>query len=507
MRRHAFLKYSLLHSRDAMAWGTALLSLALLLWLLSHGLVTLVAALFLVSVLFVTSVISKPFAICLTLAYLFLLGDIRRIFGMLIGFPELDPLLLVGPIISILLALPLLLRLRLKDPLSKATLALMAVMFLEIFNPHQGSITVGLGGAMFYVVPLLWFWIGREYGNNVLVERLMYKVTIPLAVGAGLLGLWQSYVGFLPWESAWMKHVSSTYTVMNLAGGFIRSFGFSVNVTEYADLLLVGAVCTLAAFFAGRRAYGLLFPFLGVMLFLAASRTAIVRLLFAVAAAWALSSKAGKGWAVRLPLALAIGFGLLAFSLSQISSGGSGKDKDAASASTEHQVQGLEHPLDSKRSTAGVHASMFLGGFTKALSYPIGYGLGSVTLGAPKLGSDDNKGGSTEVDISDAFVSMGIVGGVLYLYTIYLVVRQALAFGRIAPRYIGLPAVAILAALVGSWIANGQYGIGPLVWFVIGFISRDSYRGIVRAPRKKTISSVQASSPPAESVASRATYL
>jgi hypothetical protein len=483
MGRNTTLRYPVVLSQDALAWSTALLSLAALLWLLLHGLFTPLAFLILVALLVVASIINKALAICLTFAFLFALGDIRRIVSMLTGFPELDPLLLVGPIISILLALPILLRLRLNDSLSKATLALMAVMLIEVVNPRQGSITVGLAGAMFYLVPLLWFWIGREYGTNELLETVIYRVVIPLAVVAGALGLWQTYVGFLPWESAWVKHVSSTYIALHLTGGFIRAFGFSVNSVEYIDLLLVASTCVLAAFFAGRRAYGLLFPALSVVLFLASSRAAIIRLLFALAAAWALSSKGGKGWAVRLPFAFAICVGLLAFALSQVSSG---NQKTAAGASAEHQVEGLEHPLDSKHSTAGMHASMFLMGFTKGFSYPIGYGLGSVTMGASKLGTDSTIGGSTEIDVSDAFVSMGIVGGLLYLYTIYLVLRQALVFGRTAPKYLGLPALGILAALGGSWIAVGQYGIGPLVWFVIGSLSRYGSQGVVRTRRSAT---------------------
>jgi hypothetical protein len=337
---------------------------------------------------------------------------------------------------------------------------------------------------MFYVIPLLWFWIGREYGTDKLLGALIYKVVVPLAVLAAVLGVCQTYVGFLPWESAWITQVGPSYHALNVGGGFIRPFGFSVNSVEYTNLLLVASVSVLAAFFAGRLRYGLLFPGLVVALFLASSRASMVKLLFAVAAAWALSSKRGKGWALRLAFALAVGIGLAAFALSQLSSGSSGTEKSAAGYSTDHQLEGLQHPLDSKHSTAGLHTTMFLGGFITGFTNPIGYGLGVTTLGSGRLGGDETITGSSEVDISDAFISMGIIGGLLYLYTIFLIVRQALAFGSTAPKYLGLPALAILAAMGGGWIALGQYGIGPLVWLVIGVLSRHS--AISRMPFRRT---------------------
>jgi hypothetical protein len=442
-------------------------------WLLLHGQMNTLAAIFAFMSLLIASVLDKPFAIRLTLIYLFLLGDIRRIIGWLVGFAPLDPMLLVGPAISALLVLPLLLRLRLTDGLSKAVFALMTIMALEIVNPRQGPIAVGVSGAIFYLVPLLWFWLGRRYGADSLLHALIYRVVIPMGVLAALLGLAQTYIGFLPWEKAWITAVAANYQALNLGNGFIRSFGFSVNSVEFIDLLLVSSTCTVAAFFSGKRSYGLLLPLLLVALFLASSRTAIIRLLFAMAASWALSSKGGKGWTLRLIIALAVGVGVLAFSLSHVSTeSGKAGQSSAASSSAQHQLQGLEHPLDSKYSTAGLHVQMFVGGIVRGFKYPIGNGLGSTTLGAGKFGGDASASGSSEVDISDAYISLGVIGGTVYLCTILMVLRQAIRFGRSASKSLALPTIGILAALVGSWIALGQYAISPLVWFLIGVLSR-----------------------------------
>uniref|UniRef100_UPI001C206BD3 hypothetical protein n=1 Tax=Granulicella sp. S156 TaxID=1747224 RepID=UPI001C206BD3 len=66
----------------------------------------------------------------------------------------------------------------------------------------------------------------------------------------------------------------------------------------------------------------------------------------------------------------------------------------------------------------------------------------------------------------------------LYLATIFLVIKSAIRFGRTAPKYLGLPTIAILAAMGGAWIALGQYGMGPLLWFFIGAVARSADQGL-----------------------------
>jgi hypothetical protein len=214
-----------------------------------------------------------------------------------------------------------------------------------------------------------------------------------------------------------------------------------------------------------------------------------------MALSWAVSSKGGRGWAVRLPIALAIGFGFLALTLSQFASKGGAGANSAAGFSAQHQVEGLSHPLDSKHSTAGTHMALFTSGIEEGFTYPIGNGLGAVTLGS-KLGGEEGaaQGGSdtdattgtTEVDISDAFVSMGLVGGLLYLLIIAMIVHRAVQFGRTAPRYLGLPALGLLASMLGGWNALGQYAIGPLIWFVIGALAYNRGGSVVRPVTTRT---------------------
>ena len=174
---------------------------------------------------------------------------------MAFGQPAQDLLLLVGPAMAFVLAFPLLLKVRLKDNLSKAMLFLLVVMALEIFNPKQGGLSVGLSGAIFYIAPVLWFWVGRHYGSPAVVEKLIYRVIFPLAFLAALLGFLQTFIGFLPYEQAWIDIAAKSYTALHL-GGSIRAFGFSVSGTEYAVLLMFGVVGVAAAYFGSKQKMG-----------------------------------------------------------------------------------------------------------------------------------------------------------------------------------------------------------------------------------------------------------
>ncbi|MCU1321248.1 MAG: hypothetical protein JWM43_897 [Acidobacteriaceae bacterium] len=417
----------------------------------------------------------RTMGIVATFAFLLTLGDIRRILDTVApASAGLDLMLLVGPLFAVYLAIPLLLRLKVSDTLSKALLALMAIMIVEMFNPRQGSIVVGFSGALFYIIPIFWFWIARNYATDRMMFLLFYRVFLPIGILDGLLGVAQAYIGFFPWEKAWALKLGSQYIY---TAGHLRSFGFSTGASEFASTLLIASVCVMAAIFAGRRTYVLLLPILIAASILASSRGLIVKLLFASAMIWAVRSKGGRNWLPRLIFALVLGFGLTMYSASQAGGDDTGtttKKSTTAEIATQHVTKGLANPLEAKSSTAGVHWQIFVGGIVKGFTYPIGTGIGAVTLGAGKFTTGGATTGSSEVDISDAFITMGFVGGFLYLFIIYKVFRLAFLYVRKGSLIMSLAYVGCLAALFGGWLALGQYSTAPFVWFCIGSLVRKS---------------------------------
>jgi hypothetical protein len=454
-------------------WIGGLLFASILWFLMLHGQFNFLCAFIIASGLILVSLYDKAAAILLTLTYLFLMGDLRRILAVTVGQPAQDLLLLVGPIVAFVLAFPLLLRLRLSDGLSKAMLALLAVMALEIFNPKQGGLTVGLSGALFYIAPVLWFWLGRRYGSPAVVEKLLYLAIFPLSLLAALLGFVQTFVGFLPYEQAWIDVASKTYTALYI-GGSIRPFGFSVSGTEYAVLLMLGAVGVAAAYFGSRPKWAVIFPILITGVVLASGRTAVIRVIFTLAFVWTFR----KGQRLRpkkLLLLLSftllglVGVVLIASRFGTPDAGPSAKNSVVNDALA-HQAGGLAHPLDPRYSTAGLHGGMLWSGILEGFTYPIGHGLGSTTEAATKFGGDTDTG-SSELDISDMFIGLGLIGGLLYLYIVVSAMRRSLEYLQTVRLSVSLPVAALLISSLGSWLIGGQYSTSALMLFLVGALS------------------------------------
>lgn len=455
---------------ESVMWIGGLLCASVLWFLMLQGQFNFLCAFILASGLILISLFDKPAALLLTLTYLILMGDLRRILAVAVGQPAQDLLLLVGPVVAFVLAVPVLFRLRLKDGLSKAMLALLAVMALEIFNPKQGGLTVGLSGAIFYIAPVLWFWLGRHFGSPVVVEKLIYLVLFPLSLLAALLGFVQTFVGFLPYEQAWINVASKTYSALYV-GGSIRPFGFSVSGTEYAVLLMLGAVGVAAAYFGSKRKWTLIFPILIAGVILASGRTAVIRVIITLAFIWTVRKgqrlSTSKVFSLLIfALVGLVGVVLIASRFTVPDAGPSGKNS-AVNDVLAHQAGGLAHPLDPRYSTASLHGGMFLSGILQGFTYPIGHGLGSTTDAATKFGGETDTG-SSELDVSDMFIALGLIGGLLYLYIVIRALGQAMTYLQTVRLGISLPVVAVLICSLGSWLIGGQYSTSAFLFFLVG---------------------------------------
>ncbi len=450
-------------------WLTGIGFLIPAVYLFFHDQLRFLSALMILFVLILLWMRDRTLGICGAVAFLLFLGDIRRIMDEVSPAPAgLDVFLLLGPIMAMGLALPLLLRLKVSDSISRAVLALMAIMFLEIFNPRQGSLAVGVGGALFFIVPLLWFWIARHYANDRMMYTLLYKVCLPIGILDAMLGIVQTYIGFFPWEKEWAVKMGPQGM---FSTGHLRAFGFSTSALEFSSTMIIAAVIIVAALFAGRRAYVLLLPILLAASIIASSRGLIVKLVFAIAVMWAIRNRGGKNWVPRFLFALIVGFGLTYYSASHAQSDDTPQPstrRTTAQMATEHLTQGLSDPA---HSTATLHWQIFYLGIWKGFTYPIGRGLGATTLAAGKFSEGESHEHSSEIDISDTFISLGFVGGFIYVFIIFQTLRAAFRYLRSGPHLLSFAYIGILSALFGSWISLGQYAIAPVVWFCIGSLA------------------------------------
>jgi hypothetical protein len=428
-----------------------------------HGQAVLFAFLLLV---FGSLALVRPVAaIPAVLVFLAVLGEVRRYVGSVFGFAGADPLLLIGPAAAALLLVRPLMGNRVgpDTTLSKWILALMVWMAVQMFNPAQGGVAVGLAGALFYLVPLLWYWIGKAYATCALVEFIAFRVVLPVAVGASLLGLYQAFFGLLPFEQAWVE--ASDYAAL-WVGSRVRPFSFFTAASEYGNYLALAIVLTWAGWLRGRCAPMLGLPLLAVALFVASMRASIVVTLFTLAALWAAQGRSRAVWLPRLGLALAIGMAGLIFTLVQIDHSSFGEETRDLVA---HQAQGLLNPLDPEHSTALDHWALLGSGFIEGIKHPLGMGLGSTTLAAAKFGGG---GFSTEVDISNVMVSLGVPGGMIYGIIIITILLTAARYWLQARSLAGLLILGALVVTFRGWLIGGEYSVAALIWFLIGALDR-----------------------------------
>jgi hypothetical protein len=446
--------------------------LLIVLWgMLIAGQVNLLCTVVIAIPLLLLAVYDKESAVLWTLVYLILLGDIRRIIVQIAAPSTFDPLLLIAPAVTTVLVVPLLGSLKLREPLSKAVLGLLVIMGLEVLNPKQGSLSIGLSGAFFYIIPVMWFWIGRSLGSVALVETIIFRVVLPLGIIAGIFGLCQSFIGFLPYQQAWIAAVARTYTSLYV-GSSVRAFGFSVSAAEYATLVECSTALIVAAYFASRRLWMAALPILATALLLSGGRGLTIKLVVVLCVLW-IVRKGRLNPAKLIGMAVLGGLALLSLSLIAGHFAGSAdagqRGGSAAQEALMHQLGGLAHPFDKKYSSAGLHTNMVATGFLEGFTSPLGHGLGSTTFASRKFPADSDWG-SSELDFSDMFISLGLVGGLLYLGMAVFGVHAAFKYFRETKLSVGIPVLAILLATLGGWLIDGQYSTCSLVFFILGSV-------------------------------------
>lgn len=422
------------------------------------------------SVLFGLARSDMRVAILGLLVYLTFLGDLRRLLVPISGWSGNDPLLLVAPVVTLLLFAGAVIsrRISLDTPVAKLVALFMAFMTLQIFNPKQGGLLVGVAGAMLYLVPMLWFWIGRAFADRDLMRTWFFRVMPALALFAALMGLYQVFYGWLPYQLAWFRIAG--YSALGPTEDLLRSISIFPNLTEYIQYLGIAIIAGCAAAFKKRWDLLLLGFVLFAAIFLAGSRGPIVKVLLTVSILYTVQGRSIATWAPRLAVTLLLGGVLLIVGLTQ--AGEIASSGTIANDRVSHVFNRQSELLPSNTKDGGtvaIHSNLFWLGIKWGFQDPLGYGVGSTTLAAKKYGES---GGSTEKDLSDMFKSGGVIGGFLYLAILICVAIAAVRFWHTERSLLALTIVGILAFMGLSWLKPGAYVLTPLIWLTIGALDR-----------------------------------
>ena len=93
----------------------------------------------------------------------------------------------------------------------------------------------------------------------------------------------------------------------------------------------------------------------------------------------------------------------------------------------------------------------------------------ATTLAAAKYGGRVK---SSEFDVSNVFLSTGLVGGVLYVLVVALALLAAFRYWWRTRSLVALALLGILVVTFGAWLNGGQYAVAALAWFCIGALDR-----------------------------------
>jgi hypothetical protein len=424
----------------------------------AHLLLALVACLAVAGI----ALTSPRAAIVTILLVLPFLALARRLLILFDGWHRTDPLLLVTPFAAVLL-LQTGRRLGTRPgTVSKLVLGVLGLSLIESANPLGGSLRSGIVGLLFVAAPLLWFFVGRNIGDRRLV-RTVVAGTIAVALPIAFYGLSQTINGLNSWDAAWVG--SNGYGALQV-GDLLRGFGTFSSAAEYATYLGIAFIAVVALAFHRRIAPLLALPLLGYAIFLESSRGIVVILVgVTILLAGIRTRRLAASVAVMVVVVSGLWWAYKAYAPTLAT-----KAAQSGNALVIHQVGGLTHPLDQHQSTLGSHWSLLVNGFRSGLSHPLGLGTGATNIAGARFGG---VAAGTEVDVSNEFVSLGLLGGFMYLAIVFASLRHGLALYARRSDAIVFAVLGILLVTLGQWLNGGYYAVAPLLWFLIGWVERE----------------------------------
>src|SRR5712691_1952835 len=180
-------------------------------------------------------------------------GLVRRAQYLLVDYTSQDPIHVLTPIVT-LLAFALLLKsqglaLLKATPLAGWVSLLGLIYFAQTFNPQQGGLAVGLAGAMFNLVPLIWFYFGQSVKDEFITNAL--RLMVALGILTSLYGVYQLLFGYPGFEQYW---IDNTEFYNSIAVGHVeRSLATFSSAEEWGRYTEIGAIAAFGFAFGAKR--------------------------------------------------------------------------------------------------------------------------------------------------------------------------------------------------------------------------------------------------------------
>jgi hypothetical protein len=416
-------------------------------------------------------------------------GILRRLQYIFIEYSSQDPIHVLTPIVTIVALIAVLrvhrLRILHATPLAGWVSILAVIYLLEVLNPLQGGVLVGMSGAMFMFIPLLWFYFGQFVKADFITKVVRLMVVVGLVTS--LYGVYQLIFGYPAFEQYWINntefyssialgHVERALATFCSAEewgrytelGAIAAFGFAGGQSKLGKRmlwLLAGIILTGFVALTGQRAamFGLVF---GLLVLLMLGALTLRKAIFRVTA-------------LLLPM-------MLVFVLAQAPSVDemwSVDESEKVTAVLSHTQRGMLKPAGEESFQERVTNWTFL--LTEVIPFrPLGAGLGAGSLAEWRFSADADELPPIDSSILQHGITCGIAGMLLFVWIIsratWLSVK--LARGGV-PDDQTSPTRRIIAAMMCAVVLNSVFGltftlysIAPLAWMFVGWLSAETLK-------------------------------
>jgi hypothetical protein len=426
-------------------------------------------------------------------------GFLRRAQYLFVGYSAQEPIHLVSPIVTLIAAMVLLRKHRLTQlwatPLAGWVTALAAILFLEIFNPLQGGLYVGLTGALFVLVPVVWFYFGQVASDKFIHKAL--RLVVVLGILCSLYGIYQLMFGYPRFEQYWIENTDFYNSIA--VGHVTRAVATFSNAEEWGRYTQLGGIISLGLALSAKQLkarIGWLFATAASLsaVLISGQRTAVFGFMLGAMALLMLSARTPRVAilrvaAVLLPLVL-----LFVLVKAPTDDDVWSKDEDErVSAVLSHTQRGTLKPAEEDSLQIRLENWGYL--ITSVIPYrPLGAGIGAGSL------EDARENRDSELPPIDNFVlvmaiSCGIPGALLFVWILVRATHLSLRSVRLADtddrrRTANLIAAAIMPPLILNSVFGltfSIYSVAPLAWLLIGWISAQAARSRAEPPRETIV--------------------
>ncbi|HZS07477.1 MAG TPA: O-antigen ligase family protein [Blastocatellia bacterium] len=416
-------------------------------------------------------------------------GLLRRAQFLFVEYTTTDPIHLLTPAVTIL-AFAILLWLRrsrlfLAQPLARPVTLLACVFILQVFNPTQGALFVGLSGAMFILIPVAWFYFGQAIRPDFMATAM--RLIVVMGLICSLHGIYQLVEGYPDFENYWIEHTDHYESIA--VGRVTRALATFNSAEEWGRYIQYGALIAfgfaLGVRGAARRGgWAAAAVALSGMLLITGQRTAIFGLMLGLGVMILLGAGSWRGVVGRVALMLMAG--LIVLAVAKPPSADEMWDKssdDRVETMLSHAARGTLAPTKEGSLQERFRIWTYLA-TTVIPAHPLGTGLGAGTVAAARFATVE-----ASLYPIDSFVAVLLVGCSLPVALLFLWIlgRAALlavrAFRRAPPETPVATVRRIAASIMPMLILNSFFGLtfsiysaAPIAWLLVGWISAETAR-------------------------------